>query len=153
MKVVELVQQHRRVAVDANVLIYVQDELEPMARIAGALLDFIEAGTVGGVMSVVGLAELAAGPARSGALAEVERIVDEVRSISGLHIQSVTAEIAVDAGIVRGMRGVAMPDALHIASARAVGATALVTNDRRLRSSPQLQVVYLDELELDQPAA
>jgi predicted nucleic acid-binding protein len=40
-----------------------------------------------------------------------------------------------------------LADAIHMASARAAGATAFVTNDRRVRGSAKLEVVYLDELE------
>jgi predicted nucleic acid-binding protein len=153
MTILELVRRHHHMAVDANVLIYVQEDAEPMASIGRSLLDAVEAGAARGVMSVIGLAEVAAGPARSSAPADVERIVDEVRSIKGLHLQSVTAEIAVDAGVLRGVRAVPLPDAIHLASARAAGATAFVTNDRRLRSSAHLEVVYLDDLEVDEDPA
>lgn len=149
MTIAELVQRHHRLAVDANVLIYVQEDVEPRARIGRLLLDAFEAGLAKGVMSVIGLAEVVAGPARSSAPAHVERIVDEIRSIVGLQLQPVTSEIAVDAGVVRGVRGIPLPDAIHLASARAAGATAFVTNDRRLRSSAHLEVVYLDDLALD----
>jgi hypothetical protein len=37
-------------------------------------------------------------------------------------------------------------------SARAAGATALVTNDRRLKSSGRVEVVYLDDLLPGSPA-
>lgn len=39
-----------------------------------------------------------------------------------------------------------MGDAIHLATARAAGATALVTNDRRIRSVPRLEVIYLDDI-------
>ncbi len=41
----------------------------------------------------------------------------------------------------------ALADAMHLASARAAGATAFVTNDRRIRGSSKLEVIYLDDLE------
>jgi predicted nucleic acid-binding protein len=40
-----------------------------------------------------------------------------------------------------------LADAVHLASARAAGATAFITNDRRLRGSAKLEVIYLDDLE------
>ena len=40
----------------------------------------------------------------------------------------------------------ALADAIHLASARAAGATAFVTNDRRIRGSAKLEVIYLDDL-------
>ena len=147
MTIAELIERHRRFAMDANVLIYVQEDVEPLAAIGRSLLDVIEDGAAQAVMSVVGLAEIVAGPARRGALADVERILDEVRSIDGLTFRPVTADIAVEAGILRGVRRLALADAIHLSSARAAGATALVTNDRRLRSSGRVEVVYLDDLQ------
>jgi predicted nucleic acid-binding protein len=40
-----------------------------------------------------------------------------------------------------------LADAVHLATARAAGATAFVTNDRRIRGSTKLAVVYLDDLD------
>ena len=146
MTVAEVCRRHRRIAVDANVLVYVLDASERRAGVGRAFLDAFEAGTTRGVMSTLGLAEITAGPARTSDPAELERYVDEARSIKGLDFQPVTAEIAVDAGILRGVRGLRLADAIHLASARAAGATAFVTNDRRLRGSAHLEVVYLDDL-------
>jgi predicted nucleic acid-binding protein len=53
----------------------------------------------------------------------------------------------VDAAVIGGIRGLSLADAVHLACARAAGATAFVTNDRRIRGSRKLEVVYLDELE------
>ena len=36
-------------------------------------------------------------------------------------------------------------------TARAAGATAFVTNDRRIKSRPGLEVLYLDDLEVGEP--
>jgi predicted nucleic acid-binding protein len=66
--------------------------------------------------------------------------------IVGLRIEPLSAEIAVDAAIIRGSRRIVLADAIHLATARAAGATAFVTNDRRLRGSVKLEVVYLDDL-------
>jgi hypothetical protein len=38
-----------------------------------------------------------------------------------------------------------------VASARVAGATALITNDRRIRAQANLDVFYLDDLTLEQP--
>ena len=154
MTVSEVCRRHRRLAIDTNVLVYVLEPSEPRATIGRALIDAFESGLTRGVLSVIGLAELTAGPARLADPAHVERYVAEIRSIEGLHFQPLTAEIAIDAAVIRGPRGIGLADAIHLASARAAGATAFVTNDRRLRSSVRLEVVYLDDLEVDEePAA
>jgi predicted nucleic acid-binding protein len=73
--------------------------------------------------------------------------------IVGLRIEPLSAEIAVDAAIIRGSRRIVLADAIHLATARAAGATAFVTNDRRLRGSVKLEVVYLDDLEVEPQVA
>lgn len=145
MTIVELSARHRRVALDSNVVVYVLEGIEPWARVARALLDAIEAGRCYGVLAAVGVGEICAGPARLGDLALVERYAEALGSWPGLRIEPLTAEVAVDAAVIRGSRGISLADALHLASARAAGATAFVTNDRRLRGSARLEVVYLDE--------
>jgi predicted nucleic acid-binding protein len=49
-------------------------------------------------------------------------------------------------GIIRGRYRVRLPDAIHLATARHAGASAIVTNDERMRALPRLEVVRLAEL-------
>jgi predicted nucleic acid-binding protein len=44
---------------------------------------------------------------------------------------------------MRGRRSIALADAIHLATARTAGASAFVTNDRAIRSTPQLEVIRL----------
>lgn len=146
MTIEELCTGHRRVALDSNVIAYVLEAVEPWASIARELLNAIEAGRLAAVLSVVGLAEICAGPERRGDIALVERYADALATLPGLRMPPVTRDIAVDAAVIRGIRGIGLADAMHLASARAAGATAFITNDRRVRGSPRLEVVYLDDL-------
>lgn len=70
----------------------------------------------------------------------------------GLDLVPLSAAIAEDAAWLRGRAGMAVADAVHLATARAAGATAFVTNDRRIRSRPGVDVLYLDDLEIVEPA-
>lgn len=146
MTIGELCARHRRIALDANVLIYLLEDLGTLADMGQALIDAAEGGRTAAELAGIGLAEVCAGPARRGDLALVERYAELLGSMPGLRIQPITADIAVDAAVIRGIRGIGLADALHLASARATGATAFVTNDRRLRGSARLEVIYLDEL-------
>lgn len=146
MTIGELTERHRRLALDSNVIVYVLEAVEPWAFVARHLLGAIEAGRFAGVIAAVGLAEVCAGPARRGDLALVERYAEALASMPGLRVQPTTGDVAADAAVIRGMRGIGLADAMHLASARAAGATAFVTNDRRLRGSSLLDVIYLDEL-------
>ncbi len=136
---------HHRIALDANVLIYVLEGIVPSGLAARALLDAIEAKTIEGCLATVGHVEIMAGPARQGDHDLYERTIAELRSL-GLRVVPLTQQIAEQAAWLRGQSGAGLADAVHLASARAIGATAFVTNDRRIPSIPKLEIVYLDDL-------
>ena len=81
-----------------------------------------------------------------------ERTADEIRSI-GITLVPLTATVAEDAAWLRGHGGLELADAIHVASARAAGATAFITNDHRIRPRPNLDVFYLDDLAIEPPLA
>jgi len=146
MTVDELCSRHRRIAFDANVFIYLFEGSGALSLAAASILDAISAGRSTGIAATIALSELIAGPVRAGDQTMAERYLDAIRSIEHLHVVPATAEIAADAGVVRGRTGLTLADALHVATARAAGASAMVTNDRRIRSMLQLDVVQLADL-------
>ena len=148
MTIDELCERHRRIAVDANVLIYLLEGDERWGPAAWGLMKAVENGRVAAVLSAVGLAEVLTGPAKDD-LAHVERYNDEIRSIAGLKVVPFEGGLSPDAAVIRGVRRIGLSDAVHLATARAAGATAFVTNDRSLRSSTKLAVIYLDDLEVE----
>ena len=147
--VAALVKEHERVALDADVLIYLLEDVEPRASRSAALIDAADEGRVRASISSVALAEVLVGPARDGDGARFERTAAEIRDIK-LVILPVTAAIGEDAAWLRGQGSTQLIDAIHLATARSA-ATAFITNDRRIRSQSGLRVYYLDDLDLDGP--
>ncbi|HEX5397180.1 MAG TPA: PIN domain-containing protein [Candidatus Limnocylindria bacterium] len=143
MKVDRLSVQHRRVGLDSNLFIYLFEGTGREAALVGELLDAISAGAMTGVLATLGVAEILTGPVRAGDTALAERYGDELASVTGLDLVPLSAKIAADAATLRGLRRASLADAVHLATARAAGATAFITNDRALRSSPHLEVVRL----------
>ena len=146
MTVDELCTRHRRIAFDANVFIYLFEGSGALALTAASVIDAVSSGRATGIAASVALLELIVGPVRARDEATAERYLDAIRSIEHLHVVPATAEIAADAGILRGRTGLPLADALHVATARTAGASILVTNDRRIRPMPQLDVVQLADL-------
>jgi predicted nucleic acid-binding protein len=147
LTVPQLCERHSKVGLDSNVLIYVIERVEPWHQVADEVIDAIQAGATAGTMSSLALAEILSGPSQAGDLTGLERYDDEIRDIPGLSVEPVDADVAGDAAVIQGSRGMSLADAVHLASARAAGATAFITNDRRLRGSAKLEVIYLDDLE------
>ena len=150
--IAELLDQYPRIALDSNVLIYLTENDAARADAAALIVDSISEGRTEGFLSSAGLSEVLVGPARSGDGAAFERLAATVRDI-GLQVVALDATAAEDAAWIRGRSGMGLPDAMHVACARAAGATAFVTNDRKISSRPGLDVLYLDDLISHQPQA
>ena len=146
MTIDDLVERHRRIAIDANAFIYLFESPGSLARATGAILDAAELGKVTVVVSTMVLAEIAVGPVAAGDETLVECYADAIRGARGVQVVPLTADIAVDVGIIRGRHRVQIPDAVHLATARHAGATAIVTNDERMPALPHLEVVRLADL-------
>lgn len=146
MTVDQLCSHHRRIAIDANVFVYLFEGSGTLSKVAAVVLDAVSSGRTTGVAATITLTEVVVGPVRAGEDTTAERYLDAIRSIDNLHIVPLTAEIAADAGFIRGRSGLTLADAIHVATASAAGATALVTNDRRIRATPNLDVVRLSDL-------
>ena len=144
-----LVEKHQRVALDADVFIYLLEDVEPWASRAAALVDAAEQGRVHATMSSLAYAEILVGPARDGDGARFERTAAEIRDVE-IDILPVTAAIVEDAAWLRGQGSTQLIEAIHLATAR-TAATAFITNDRRVRSQPGIEVYYLDDFDFDGP--
>ena len=136
---------HRLIGLDSNVIAYLVDDHPTFGGAAAAVVDAIERGEVDGVMASLAIAEVLAGPARTGDAPAFERTADALRRLR-IRVVDLDAELAADAAWLQGSIGGGAADAIHLATARRSGATAFVTNDRRIRSIPRLEVVYLDEI-------
>lgn len=133
-----------RVAIDSNVLIYLLEGDPGLGPSAAELLDAAESGRMDLSMSALALAEVLAGPARSGDAARFEVLASELRDLP-VTIRALDQPIAEDAAWLRGA-GMGLEGAVHLATALASGASVFVTNDRRISSLPRLEVRYLAEM-------
>lgn len=140
-----LAERHRRIAIDSNVLIYLLEDHPVLAEPAAALVDAVAERRLEGVMASLALSETLVGPARADDGARFELAAATIRDL-GFEVVPLDADVAVEAAWIRGRTGATMPDAVHLASARAAGATAFVTNDRRLPGTDDLEIVVLAHL-------
>ena len=143
---------HSRIALDSSMFIYVFEANPTHGPASRAMLWAAEAAGTRLITSAIAVGETAVRPARDDE-AMADRYGEAIRSIPRLDIVPVSAATAVEAAILRGRHGIGLLDAIHLATARQAGATALITNDRRLPSLPQVEVILLDDLEVEAPAA
>ncbi len=141
----DLTTRHHRIAFDSNVLIYLLERNDARAAAVASVIDDLAAAGSTGVLASIGVIEVLAGPARADDAVGFEMLAAALRGL-GFVSPALDAATAEDAAWISGRTGARLPDAIHLACARAAGATALLTNDRRIRSRRGLEVVYLDDL-------
>lgn len=146
MTIEELAERHRRIALDANAFIYLFEAGGPLARATAAILAMAETGHLSIVVASIVLAEIGVGPVAADDATMVERYGQAVLELRGLDVVPLTADIALDVALIRGRHRIEIADAVHLATARHAGASAIVTNDERMRPIPRLEVVRLADL-------
>jgi predicted nucleic acid-binding protein len=137
---------HQRVYLDANIIIYVVEDVAPYAEHARSLLHAMASGTVEAVTSELTLAEVLVGPLRAGNESIGNAYTTFLYRSIGLVTMEVSREILVAAGELRAATSLRLPDAFHGATARRAGCTAFLTNDERLKSIPGIATVLLKDL-------
>jgi predicted nucleic acid-binding protein len=135
-------------ALDTNCFIYLFED-EGSARATFLEREVFRPATHGRrqlVTSTLTVAELLVVPFRSGHAERARTVSDALRSLDGLRIVDFDHQLAEAAARLRAQHGVALPDAIQLATA-ARAADALLTNDTRLaRSEHGVPVLVLDEL-------
>lgn len=145
MTIADLAHRHSRIGIDSNVVIYALEGSGPESVAARAIFDLMASGACSGVLSILGVVEILVGPARRAEDALVQRYADELMELEGIDVVGIDRETAIEAAHVRA-DGVGLADAIHLASARTSGASAFVTNDRRLRALRGLELISLPDL-------
>ena len=143
--VAAILRRHTRIAIDSNVLIYLLEGSGARADRSATIVDAIGRGEVEGAMSSIAIAEILVPAAQRNDGVGFEQLAATIRDL-GVRVIALDAALAEDAAWIRGRTGAGMPDAIHLASARAAEATVFVSNDRRLPILPHLEIAILDDL-------
>jgi predicted nucleic acid-binding protein len=136
-----------RLYLDTNVFIAAFETLGERSDAARELLGALdEDDTLGGVTSLLTLAELLVRPLRDadGELAELYRSV--VTSTDRFDVIEVSREVLEEAAGLRAQFAyMKLPDAIHIATAKLAGCANVVSADGHLRLPPEKTLVDLDK--------
>jgi predicted nucleic acid-binding protein len=123
--------------IDTSVALAYLSGTEPTSPVATQLFDdHLANGRESGALSMVTVGEILVRPFRAGpeAVAVAEGFL---RHFAGLQLVDVDYAIAREAARIRASTDLRMPDALIVASALAIAADRLVTNDRRLATAAE----------------
>ena len=135
----------RRVYLDANAFIYVQEHHPTFGPALEAIFAHIDARSLEAVTSELTLAECLVKPIAERDAALVELYHRTLRSSSSLAVVPIYRHILVKGAELRASYPIRLPDAIHVATAITTGCTSLLTNDSKLQSLHELRVIVLSQ--------
>lgn len=133
--------EHPVLAVDTAPIIYWLEGHPRLADRFAPVFEAAESGTVHIVISTVTLAEVLAGPLRTGDELLTAQYREALTCSEGWQVLPLDVELAVEAARIRAVYKLRLPDAIQVATAIRAGAEAFVTHDRALRRVRGLRVV------------
>ncbi|MBN1815270.1 MAG: type II toxin-antitoxin system VapC family toxin [Anaerolineae bacterium] len=136
---------HTIIGVDTAPFIYLWERHPRYFDLSETLFRHLQNPDVQGITSIVTLIEACVLPQRQGRLDLVQAYERALLHSQQVQMLPVDAAVARQAVALRARYDVRVPDAVQIAAALEAGATAFVTNDRRLLKVQELQVLLLDE--------
>jgi predicted nucleic acid-binding protein len=137
----------QRVYLDANVFICGVEGIAPYVEPMRKLFAAVDAGSASAATSELTLAEVLVRPMADGNASLQATYEDMLQSGSGFQVIPVARAILIEAARLRvESNALRLPDAIHIATARACGCSVFLTNDRSLSSAPGLRVLLCSDM-------
>lgn len=134
------------VYVDANSAIYSVEKIEPYNSLLLSMWQGAQAGDFRVVSSELLLLETLVKPLRTADAVLEASFRALLLSSHELRLMPITISILDSAAHVRAATGLKTPDAIHAATALAIGCDLFVTNDRDLTRVPGLAIALLDDI-------
>jgi predicted nucleic acid-binding protein len=138
--------QSQTVGLDTAPLIYFAEQNPTYLRIVRAFFQAMSRNEFQVVTSTLTLTEILVHPIRDGNIELAEQYREILFNEENLITLPVSPAIAESAAQLRAKHNLRTPDAIQIATAIQEGATFFLTNDARLSSVLDLQVLVLDKL-------
>lgn len=121
------------VYLDANVFVYAVEGFAEHQAFVDELFRSIDDGHVAAVTSELTLAEVLTKPLETGR-DDVATVYEELlQSSEHLNVVPIDRAIPLSAARHRASLGIKLPDAIHVATAMAVGCDVVLSNDHKLR--------------------
>jgi len=136
----------KRVYFDTNIVIYALERPALYEKQAKLLLDAVARNTFQAVTGELTISEVIPGAAKSGGERAVRKCIDFFESGDVVSLHPVTRDAFYRAGLLRAALNISTPDAIHMATAIEAGCDIFLTNDRRLRAPPEMQLVQFSDL-------
>ena len=127
-----------KVAVDTNIFLNVKNREEPYYGPSKAILDNIDESALKAILSTVVVAEMCYVYHAAGELKEKDDFLTHVLTSPNYTPVEISVDVADEAGRIRAVTGLRLPDALIVASGLSEKADYLVTYNDTLRKAKNL---------------
>jgi predicted nucleic acid-binding protein len=139
-----------RVYLDSNVFINAYETKLSQGHHAWLILTAIEDGELIGVTSELTLAEVLVKPIEQRNYELAEHYQEIIAPAGGFEVSAINRSILIEAASLRAVsKGLRLPDAIHVATARLNACTHFLSDDRRLSAAPGLAIVQLGAYALE----
>jgi len=142
-QIVQVLNRHRRIALDTCVLVYYLERSERFHAVADAVISRVCQGRNEAVLSTLALLETLVGPYRRQADSVAETYYAALSQLPHCQWAPLTYAIADRAAQLRGSHNLTTPDAIHVATAIESSAELFVTNDADLPEVPGIRYLQL----------
>jgi predicted nucleic acid-binding protein len=131
------------VALDTQIFIYFIEEDHRYLPLIKSLFEALDRGDLAGVTSGLSLMEVLVVPYRSGNAALADRYESLLTRSRGLRFIEVDRRLLKAAAQLRATFKLKPPDAIQVAAALVGNCNSFLTNDRRIRAVPGLQILQV----------
>jgi predicted nucleic acid-binding protein len=138
--------RNRKVYLDTNIFIYALEGFPDFVDELTELFESLQQGTLSAVTSELTLAEVLVMPFVDRNLERQTEYQQVLQSSDALYVAAVTRNVVIEAARLRALNNLRLPDAIHVATAILTGCETFLTNDRRLRAVPGVEVILLSEV-------
>jgi predicted nucleic acid-binding protein len=136
---------HTVLGLDTAPFIYLWEQHPKYYPLSERLFHYLKNPEIQGITSIITLIEACIHPQRQGRQDLVQAYERALLHSQQIRTFPVDVALARRAVTLRAQYNIHVPDALQIGAALEAGATAFITNDRRLASVQDIQVLVLDD--------
>lgn len=134
--------QNKNVYFDTNIFIYLLEGYKEYSALLSGIQALIENNQISVFSSDLVYTELLPPHAKLGNKKAIEQTIEFV---STFNVATISKEIFIHAGILRGETNMKAPDAIHVATAMASDCEVFLTNDKDIQTPKWIEKVLLSD--------
>jgi predicted nucleic acid-binding protein len=148
MRVEQALKGVKQLFLDTAPVIYYVERHPNYFPVVQPIFQHLQTGDFKAVASPITLAECLTLPYRQGLTQLQQDFIDVIVAGENTIFQPTDAAVGCKAAEVRGQYQLKLPDALQIATALIAECDSFLTNDRRLESITELEIIVIENLEV-----